>query len=156
MTSRARWALGALIGAGALACGGDAASPEAQVRATLAAAESAAEARDAAALKEWISEAYHDDAGNDRRAVGALVGMHLLQQRSVHLLTRTVSLEIPRPGEATAQVLVAMAGSPIDGPELLAGVRADLYRFDLELRDEDGSWRVVSAAWRPAALDDFR
>jgi len=59
--------------------------------------------------------------------------MHLLRQRSVHLLTRVVEIGLPRPGEATAQVLVAMAGSPIDGP-----------------------WRVVSAAWRPAALDDYR
>ena len=50
-----------------------------------------------------------------------------------------------------------MAGTPIAGPEALAGLRADLYRFDLRLGEEpDGEWRVRSAEWRPAAVDDFR
>lgn len=140
----------------ALACQRDEPTAHDRVLATLAGAEKAAEAGDAGLLKSRISESYRDASGRDKQAVAAIVGLQLLQQRSVHLLTRVVSLEIGPPAEARAEVLVAMAGSPIDGPELLAGVRADLYRFDLVLRDEDGVWGVVSAAWRPAALDDFR
>jgi hypothetical protein len=162
MRARARGArrtlatLALLAGATAIACQRDEPTAHDRILATLAAAEQAAEAGDAAALKSGISDAYRDAAGRDKQAVGAIVGLHLLQQRSVHLLTRVVSVAVEPPGEARAEVLVAMAASPIDGPELLAGVRADLYRFDLSLREENGNWRVVSAAWRPAVLDDFR
>jgi hypothetical protein len=75
----------------------------------------------------------------------------------VYLLTRVRSVEIEAPGEARAEVLVAMASTPIAGPEALLGLRADLYRFDLRLgEDEPDSWRVRSAEWRPASVDDFR
>ena len=38
----------------------------------------------------------------------------------------------------------------------LRTVRADVYRFDLELLDEGGGeWRLISGDWRPAGLDDF-
>jgi hypothetical protein len=75
----------------------------------------------------------------------------------VYLLTRVRSVEIATPGEARAVALVAMAGTPIERPEALAGLRADLYRFDLRFREEAaGVWRVASAEWRRAALEDFR
>jgi len=148
--------LALLAAAAAAACTRDEPTAHDRIVATLASAEQAAEAGDAAALKSQISDAYRDAAGRDKQAVGAIASLHLLQQRAVHLLTRVVSVELAAPGEARVEVLVAMAAAPIDDPELLAGVRADLYRFDLSLREEDGNWRVVSAAWRPAALDDFR
>ena len=126
------------------------------MRAVLAALEAGAEARDAAAMKEHVSERYRDARGQDRRAVAALVALHFLENRSVHLLVRVRALEIGPPGEARVDALVAMAGVPIPAPESLVGLRADLYRFELRLREEeDGAWRVVSAEWRPAALDEF-
>jgi hypothetical protein len=67
------------------------------------------------------------------------------------------AVAVPAPKQGSAEVYVAMAGTPIEAPEALVGLRADLYRFDLELAEEpDGEWRVSSAQWRPAAIDDFR
>lgn len=146
----------ALLALATAACGGGDATPEARVRSTLAAIEAAAEARDVAGVKEHVSESYRDAAGRDRRAVGALAFAHFQRNASVHLLTRVSALEIPAPGEARAEVLVAMAGRPIPSVEALPALRADLYRFELTLRDEDGDWRVVAAQWRPATLQDFR
>ena len=130
--------------------------PEQRVRAVLAALEEGAQQRDAGDMKEHVSEGYSDAQGNDKRAVAQLVAFHLLRNQSVHLLTRVQSVEVAAPGHARAEVLVAMAGRPIEGPEALLGLRADLYRFDLAFREEDGAWRVRSAEWRPAAVDDFR
>ena len=138
-----------------LACS-EAETPEQRVRAVLAALEESAQQRDAGAMKEHISDVYSDENGNDKRTVTQLVAFHLLQNQSVHLLTRVQSLEIPAPTEAQASVLVAMAGAPIDGPDALLALRADLYRFDLSFREEDGDWRIRSAEWRPAAVEDFR
>lgn len=138
------------------ACAGDSASPEDRVRAVLAALEESAQARDAGEMKEHVSEAYFDARGNDKRTVAQLVAFHLLRNQSVYLLTRVRSVGIEEPGQARAEVLVAMAGTKIAGPEALLGLRADLYRFDLGFSEEDGVWRVRSADWRPAAVDDFR
>ena len=139
----------------AFACS-EAETPEQRVRAVLAALEESAQQRDAGAMKEHISDVYSDENGNDKRTVTQLVAFHLLQNQSVHLLTRVQSLEIPAPAEAQASVLVAMAGAPIDGPDALLALRADLYRFDLSFREEGGDWRIRSAEWRPAAAEDFR
>jgi hypothetical protein len=138
----------------ALGCG-DPQSPEERVRAVLAALEQAAEARDVAALKEHVSETYRDERGNDRRAVAALATMHFMQHQSVHLLVRTIEVAVDPPA-ATASVLVAMAGTPIASADALPLVRADFHRFDFELREEDGAWRIASAAWAPASAQDFR
>jgi hypothetical protein len=138
------------------ACSAEPDTPEARVRAVLAALEAGARERDAAAMKEHVSEGYGDPAGHDKRALAGIVTFHFLQNRSVHLLTRIADVAIEPGGDARATAFVAMAGVPIDGPEALVSLSASLYRFDLVLRDEDGDWRVVSAQWRPAAVSDFR
>lgn len=140
----------------ALACSGGPGTPEARVRARLAKAEAAAEARDAGALRELISEGYADAHGQDRDAVRGIIAFHLLRNRSVHLLTSTRNVRVGDAGTAEVEVYAAMAGTPITGPEALAGLRADLYRFDLRLEEEtDGEWRVVSAVWERAMPADF-
>ena len=146
-------ALGLLL---APSCAREATTPEQRVRAVLAALEEGAQQRDAGAMKEHVSEAYSDAQGNDQRAIAQLVAFHLLRNQSVYLLTRVRSVEVAAPGEARAEVLVAMAGRKIEGPEALLALRADLYRFDLGLAEEDGAWRVRTAQWRPAAIEDFR
>lgn len=85
-----------------------------------------------------------------------IVAFHFLQNRGIHLLTRVSEVAVAPPGEARAVAFVAMAGTPIDSAATLADVRADLWRFDVTLREEDGEWRVVRADWRPASAEDFR
>jgi hypothetical protein len=139
------------------ACPGPPEGPESQVRALLAEAEAAAEAKDAGALKRLVSERYADEDGHDRQAIAGLLTYTFLRHQSVHLLTRIRAIAFPEPGRGTATVFVAMAGTPISGTDALTRVRADLYRFDFELADEgDGAWRVTRAAWRPATGEDFR
>lgn len=139
----------------ALACGAEPESPESRVRAVLASLERSAQTRDVGAMKEHVSASYADSHGHDARAIGGIVGMQLLRNESIHLLTRVRGVEIPAPGVARAVAVVAMAGAPIPGPELLPAVRADLYRFDLDLAEEDGVWRITRAAWRPATIAEF-
>jgi hypothetical protein len=140
----------------ALGCRAGTVSPEERVRAVLAEIEAAAERANVRAMKDHVSESYGDNAGNDKRRLAQIVAFHLARNRTIHLLTRIPLVEFPAPGEARALAFVAMAGSPIEGPEALLSLRADLYRFELWLRDEDGDWRVSSAAWRPAEVEDFR
>jgi hypothetical protein len=139
----------------ALGCAGDEPTPEEQVRRVLDAVQAAAEARDVGALKDQLSPSYKDAQGNDRRTVLGMATGHFMRNKSVYVLARVSSVEIPEPGFARAEALVALAGTPISDAAALPGLHADLYRFDVRLRDERGTWRVVSAAWQPATLSDF-
>jgi len=152
-----RKVLFALAALALLACSGEPGSPEAAVRATLAAIETAAGERDVGTLKEHVSEAYADAQGNDKRAVVGVAALHLLRNQAVYTFSRIQAIDTSLPGRADVRALVALAGRPIPDAAALATVRADLYRFDVRLREEEpGTWRVVSADWQPATLGDFR
>lgn len=138
-----------------LACGTDAETPEEQVRGLLREAELAAEAKDAAALKELVSDAYRDGHGNDKVEVGRLLSYLLLRHTTVHLLVHTGPPEFPSPADARVRVFAAMAGTPLESFADLAGLRADLYRFDFALTLEDDGWRVVGAEWARARPEDL-
>ncbi|UCE85782.1 MAG: hypothetical protein JSU66_15875 [Deltaproteobacteria bacterium] len=137
------------------ACGAPPSSPEQEIRSLVAEAVRAAEERDIGAVKELISERYADEQGRDKRAVGATIGFYLLRHHAVHVLTRVGDMTFPRAGRAQATVLAALAGDAIASVDSLAGMRADLYRFELRLAREDGDWRVTFASWRPATLGEF-
>ena len=144
-----------LLAVSLFGCSGSETTPEDRVRAVLAELEKAAEARDVGALKPHISEAYKDENGNDRRTVLGLATAHFMRNKSVYLLVRVGSVELPEPGRAVADAFVALAGQPIRDKTALPELRADLYRFDIQLHDEGGEWRVTSADWHPATLADF-
>lgn len=139
-----------------LACSSAPESPEDAVRATLAAIETAAGERDAGEIGEHLSEAYRDARGNDKKDVLGVATLHLMRNQTVYTLSRIASLELVAPDRARARVLAALAGQPIPDPAALLTLRADLYQFDVTLREEEpGVWRVTSADWRPATLADF-
>ncbi|MEE9151207.1 MAG: hypothetical protein V3U20_05150, partial [Thermoplasmata archaeon] len=131
-------------------------APEEEIRALLRAAEVAAEDMDIKTLKGFVSDRYTDSNGHDKRAINGLFMYYFLRHQSIHLLTRIQGVEFPEPTLAEVTVFVAMAGRPILGTEELAILHADLYRFDLRLRDENkDGWKFINAEWRRAELDDF-
>jgi len=148
-------ALSLLTCVASLGCFGAERSPEERIRAVIAALEAAGQARDVGALKPHISESYADGSGNDRRALLGLATAHFMRHQSVYLLVRVNGIELPEPGKATADAFVALAGQPIRDPSVLPELHADLYRFTLALREEDGEWRVTAADWHPATFADF-
>lgn len=137
------------------ACSGDSNSPEAEIRALIVQAQTAAEERNVGGLRVLVADDYADARGHDRKAVENLIRLHVLRNQSIHLFTRTGDIAFPQADRATIKVAAAMAGRPVASAGELAGVNADLYRFDLELIRRDGKWQVQRAAWEPARLDDF-
>jgi hypothetical protein len=148
--------LAALVCALLLSCESEPDSPEAHIRALLERAEAAAEDRDAATLIELVSMDYTDAHGRDRKNVHGILGFYFLRNEAIHLLTRVQRITFPELDRAEATVLVAMAGRRIESVEELAGLRADLYRFDFQLTDEGvDDWKVNRADWKPAKTGDF-
>jgi hypothetical protein len=126
--------------------------PEAEIRALLAAAEQAAEARDTGFFRDLISAGYRDARGNDREQLVNLVrGLFIANQR-VEIVSRIDTVELEGDDAARAVVHAGMLGQRA-GAALLSGVAADLYRFELELVNDGGEWQIIGATWDRAAGD---
>jgi hypothetical protein len=138
----------------ATACG-KSITPEAQIRARISAAAAAAEKKEHATLRAMVSDKYSDAQGQDKRAVEGMLRIYFLRNESLHLFTRTRSVEFPEKDKATAVVYVAMAAQPVSNAQELERLRADLYRFEMTFVKEEKEWRVARADWRPAELGDF-
>lgn len=131
-------------------------SPEDQIRALIAKGEKAAEEKDLGTLKDLLSDTYKDEDGNRKSEIMKILAFHLMQNKSVHLLTRIRVIEFPDPKNAKATVFVAMAGGELGSIDDLLRYRADLYRVDFTATDEGrAEWKVTSAKWRPADTSDF-
>jgi hypothetical protein len=130
--------------------------PEERLRARIAEAVAAAEARDTKTLLGFVSDRYADDAGRDKRGVGRNLRFQFHRNRTIHIFHKVRRVEITEPGSAHVILLVAVAGAPIEGIEQIGDVRAELLRFDLEMVEEDGDeWRVIRGDWERATPADF-
>ena len=140
----------------ALACGGDAQSPEEQVRTVIEEIERAAEEGDVSAFKTVISESYQDERGFDRQDLIAYVTFHVMRHTQRRFFARVRSIEIRDNGRAEVVVIAAISGRDVSGLEELATLNADVYKLDVDLdHEDDGDWRVVWAQWRRTAPTDL-
>ena len=78
---------------------------------------------------------------------------YILGHRSIHIFHRVREIEVHDAHHARAVVLAALAGSPVSGPDDLAGLNADLYRFELDLTDAGDGFQVSHGAWQPVGLE---
>lgn len=133
----------ALIAAALLAACSAPSPPEEAVRAWLEAAETAIEEHDRGRLVEMIAEHYVDAHGNDRDAVEQRLRFYFLRNRNILIASKVEKLEIV--GGTAAQVVLTagLAGTDANAFDL----RADAYRFELELVEENGEWLLIGADW---------
>lgn len=140
-----RWifGVGALIAIGLSGCGAPD-SPEVQVRAVIAAAEQAVEARDVSAVMELVSPDYADADGRQAAELSRYLRGYFIANQSIHLLTRIDTLEFPATGVAEAELTVAMVGREAEA-ESAWDLAADVHAIRLTLMEKGGDWRVTHA-----------
>jgi hypothetical protein len=124
-------------------CARDRADPEQQVRAVLAAAESAAEARDVSEAMDLVADGYADARGLDKSQLRNFVRGYFAIHPSISILMRVESLEFPADDLARARVTVGMLGR--QGAEENWSLAADVETFDVELIREGEDWRLLRA-----------
>jgi len=127
--------------------------PEARVRAFVERVAASAEARAWGDFDGYVTDDYSDPQGLTRKEVLGILTRYILGHRSIHVFQRVRAIEVRDRRHARVVVLAALAGSPVAGPEDLARLAADLYRFELELIDDGGGFRVASAVWQPVGLE---
>ena len=124
-------------------------SPEDELRAVVAEAEAAAEARDASALSGLVADDYRDVRGNGVEEIRRYVRGYRIAHQSVHLLVRIEEIELKATDLARLRATVGMVGREAEGAAAW-DLAADVYEFDLTLAREAGDWKVTRADWRPA------
>jgi hypothetical protein len=122
-------------------------TPEAQVRAVIAAGAQAAEARDLSGLIEQVSPAYLDEHGGGRDDLKQVLRGYFVTHQSIALLTRIDSVEFPYRDLARVRVTVGTLGREAAGATAFE-LAADINEIVLELKLEDDEWKVVRAAWQ--------
>ena len=138
------------------ACG-DSDTPEERITALINNFEQTAEQGKALGFNDYIADNYQDADGMGKRDVLRMLAGYKLRNKSIHLLVHIANITVdPGQTRGSAKVFVAMAASPMTGIDQLAGLEADLYRFDIRVREDDsGDFQVSSAEWAPAEKEDF-
>lgn len=135
--------------AAALASGCGVSDPEAEIRALLAAAEEAAEARDVGFFGGALGAGYRDTRGNDRDELLRTLRGYFIANQRIEIVSRVDEIELLGEDAARAVVHAGMLGRRT-GAVILDGVDAELYRFELELVHDGGAWQIIGADVRRA------
>ena len=114
-----------------------------------------AEARSLRDFPAYLAPGFRTEGGLTRDEALALVARYLLSHRTIHVFQRIQELELRGPGQARVVLVAALAGAPMAGPEDLARLKADLFRFDLELADLGDGFQVTGGLWQPVGLDEL-
>ena len=132
-----------------LVSGCGASDPEAEIRALLAGAEEAAEARDVSFFADTLGENYRDARGNDREEVLRMLRGYFIANQRIEIVSRVDEIVIEGGDAARAVVHAGMVGRRTDS-SLIDGLGADLYRFELELVNDGGNWQIIGADFNRA------
>ncbi len=130
-------------------------TPEQRVRDYIAEGETAVEAREIMDVMLLISEEYKDTDGRSKKDLLRLLTVYILRHKSIHLLIQINQITFPGPQTSQVSLYAAMAGRPIKENTQLLSLSADLHRFDLKLKEEEGTWRLISGEWRRARQSDL-
>lgn len=124
-------------------CGAGQAGPDVALREWVDEVHAAAEVKDRGAILERISPAYADARGNSRDDIANLLRLYFLRANRVEFVPVIDSIHVTAETVADLVLTVGMAGTDHGRFAL----RADAYRFELELEYVDGEWQLFSARW---------
>jgi hypothetical protein len=137
------------------ACSEEGPTPEEQVVQAIESLETALEAGSLSEASDWIGSAYRDRYHPDKRAAVRTLFGYLQRHKNLHLFSRIQEVEVfSGDTRATAVVQVAMTARPVESPEILLQLKADLYRFEVQLAwdQDEAAWRIIGSSWRRANL----
>jgi len=137
------------------ACSSDPASPEEEIRQFIKQGIAAAEARDAGTLEDMVTINYRDTKGYNRKQLGKLLRLYFFRHKNIYLFDKIESIQLIGSNEAIVHLHVAMAGSVISDASMLANLRAQIYRFELQMVKQ-GEWLLQQASWQRASARDLQ
>ena len=139
-----------------VACSDPPTTDEDRITTVIASLEEAVEAGSTRRAAEWIGPAYRDQWHRDRDAALRSLFGYLRRHRNLHLFSLIRSIDISESkDQAQAVVLVAMSAVPVASTEALVSIKADLYRFTVDLVRSEDRWLIDQGAWQRVGLEAF-
>ena len=137
-----------------LAACSESSNHEERITASMNEMEIAVQERDVRAFMDKIHTNYSDSDGRSWKEIRGLTQLQILRNKNLHIFKVVKNVNVQ---ETTADVMVfvAVAGQPIADASSLAGLNAELLRFDLTWELQDDEWQVISADWRRIQAQDF-
>jgi hypothetical protein len=138
-------------------CSKDDSNPVTEIKSMLAAIEEAAEERSISGVSEYLAANYQDKFHPNSQAVKRSLLGYFHRHRSIYLFSniKQITLNEAIENRAKATVHVAMTGTQVDSEEALLLLKANVYRFDLELEKQEDQWLVKTSSWRRIKLTEF-
>jgi hypothetical protein len=135
------------------ACSGDRDAPEDRIRTLIGGLQQSVQDESLKQAAGYLHPNYQDDRHANKAAALRSLFAYLRRHDAIHLFVRISSIDVA-PQQQTAQAIahVAMAGVPVVSVDTLVSIKADLYRFDLQLEELDGSWLIRHANWQRADM----
>ena len=137
------------------ACADDGLSSEDEIKLFIESAVTAAENRELSALVDLIHPGYLDQNGYNRHQISNLLRLSFIRNKNIYLFTKVAEIELLTDNQAIVNLHIAMAGSAIADADALSGIRAKIYKFELQLIKQD-EWLLQRANWRAANLVDMQ
>ena len=137
------------------ACSDDELTPEDEIKQFIESGIEAAENRSSDDLAELVDEKYRDGRGLDKKQLSNLARLYFFKHKSIYLFSKINTIEFPTENNAQVTLHVAMAGSVISDVNALTSLRAEIFKFDLELIKQD-EWLLQSAQWQRASMGDMQ
>lgn len=135
-------ALALLLLLGACAKKGD------PVRELIDASVADAEARDADALAARLTQDFRAADGEDRAAMAQTIQRLLFAYERLDVDVTDVTIE-RAPQVAQVAFRASLSGAPRGGGLEAILPRSGSWRFELRVVEEEGTWKIAQASWRP-------
>ncbi|MEE2756416.1 MAG: hypothetical protein VYA30_07130 [Myxococcota bacterium] len=126
--------------------------PETEIREFIARAEMFAEKEDLGELRALFADDFRGKGRYSKQQLVSMINFQFLRRQKIFVLSRISQISFPTERTATVDLLAALTGRPVNSPDELKSLRADLVKFKLTLAKDDGEWAITAAHWSRANM----
>jgi hypothetical protein len=121
---------------------------EDKVRGIITTVQHAAEEKKLLSVLEPISKAYRDPQGNDFDDIKTLMLNYFFRHKKIAVTIPSIDVAVSgQTARANFQAILSGRGGSEDANLGILPEALGLFNFDVQLRKEEGTWKVTSAMW---------
>ena len=137
----------------ASACSDEKLTPEDEIKQYIKLVKLAVENRNHSELAHLIDEGYADHKGLNKKRLIKMTRGYFFTHQNIHLFTKIDSIVLQNKNSAFVTLHVAMAGSVITDLNSINNLRAQVYKFEIQLIKKN-KWLLQQAKWHTADLKE--
>ena len=120
---------------------------EDRVQKVITSVQKAAEEKKIMTILGQLSRAYRDPQGHDFEGIKGLLAFYFYRHQKVHVYIPSTEVTVTG-GAATVSFEAVLTGAaPGESTGSVIPGALGVYRFNVDLRKEEGHWKVISAKW---------